>query len=72
MIAGDLPVIPGNVPVIAGDLPVIAGFLHSPANISQVAVLNVRFLSLRMMMVVMMWTQRSNSSYCIRLSATPN
>ena len=39
--------------------------------------LNVRFLSLRMMVVVVVvvvvvWTHLSNSSYYVRLSAIPN
>ena len=34
--------------------------------------LNVGFLSLRMMMVVVVWTHQSNSSYYIRLSGIPN
>ena len=50
----------------------ISSFLHSPNNINYVMMLNVRFLSLRMMMVVVVWTHLSNSSYYVRLSAIPN
>lgn len=52
----------------------VSGFLHSLNNTDYVMMLNVGFLSLRMMVMMMMvvWTHQSNSSYYIRLSGIPN